>query len=59
MAETAELASQCSAFWDALARGDRDEAEMNLQAIRPAPVDFETYSYATSPGEGEPGGEGD
>ena len=57
--EAAELASQCSAFWDALARGDREEAEMNLRAIRPPPVDVETYSYASSPGDGEGGGEGD
>ena len=54
--EAAELASQCSAFWDALARGDREEAEMNLRAIRPPPVDVETYSYASSPGDGEGGG---
>ena len=51
-----ELASRCKAFWDALARGDRDGADTYLRSLRPPSVEYETYSYESSPMEETTGG---
>ena len=56
--DDAALTSLCRAFWDALGRGNREEAERCLSELRPPEVVCETYSYSTTPsgGRGTEGG---
>ena len=51
------MGSLCRAFWDAIGRGNREEAERCLQELHVPEVVHETFSYSTTP-SGERGGEG-